>query len=168
MARRLSANKRSHVYILQPHVFKAYNKHMGGVDLLDRFISDYRPPLCSKKWCWWCLLANFLNISVVARWQRHKFLRGTLSHLEFTRQIMRTLLGKLPDKSAKSGTRRMQLDCIRLSGTLDVCMSAGKQGKCKQYKSYTTSVSSAMCCFTMAALKRFMQALTENFFMSPL
>ena len=30
------------------------------------------------------------------------------------------------------------------------------------------SVSSAICCFTMAALKPFMQTLTENFFISAL
>ena len=41
MAQKWSAIKRSHAYISQPHVAKAYNKHMGGVDLLDRFISDY-------------------------------------------------------------------------------------------------------------------------------
>ena len=51
------------MYISQSRVAKVYNKHMGGVDLLDRFISDYGPQLCSKKrrWSWF---ANFLNMSV--------------------------------------------------------------------------------------------------------
>ena len=50
MARRWSATQRSYVYITQPHVVNAYNKYMGGVDLLDRFLSEYRPRLRSKKW----------------------------------------------------------------------------------------------------------------------
>ena len=111
---------------------------MGGVDLLDRFLSEYRPRLCSKKW-WWRLFANFLNMSVVAGWRIHKFVGGTLSHLEFRRQIVRTLLGKVSDKAARPGPSRMPVDSIRLSGTLHVCIPAGKQGRCKQCKSNTRS-----------------------------
>ena len=55
---------------------ESYNKYMGGVDLLDRFLSEYRPQLHSKKW-WWCLFANFLNMSVVAAWRLHKEIGGT-------------------------------------------------------------------------------------------
>ena len=138
MARRWSATKRSHVYITQPHVVNVYNKYMGEVDLLDRFLSEYRPRLRSKKW-WWCLFANFLDISVVAGWRIHKFVGGTLSHLEFRRQIVRTFLGKVPDKAARRGLSRMPVDSIRLSGTLHVCSPAGKQGRCKQCKSNTRS-----------------------------
>ena len=67
MARRWNVTKRSRVYISQQHAVKVYNKLMGGVDLLDRFISDYRPQLRSKKW-WWCRFANFVNTSVVDGW----------------------------------------------------------------------------------------------------
>ena len=127
------------MYITQPHVVNVYNRYMGGVDLLDCFLREYRPRLRSKKWWWWCLFANFLNMPVVAGWQIHKLVGGTLSHLEFRRQIVRTLLGKVLDKAARPGPSRMPVDSIRLSGTLHVCIPAGKQGRCKQCKSNTRS-----------------------------
>ena len=48
--RRWSSATRNAVCIAQLRMIKSYNKHMGGVDLLDRFLSDYRPRLRSKKW----------------------------------------------------------------------------------------------------------------------
>ena len=62
IARRLTATKRSHVYISQPHVVKPWgggghahgSKHIG-VDLLDRSINDCKTQLQSQKW-WWCRL----------------------------------------------------------------------------------------------------------------
>ena len=85
-ARRWSSKSKKVTQIPMPQVFGNYNLHMGGVDLLDRFLSDYRPRLRSKKW-WWCLLSNFLNMFVVASWRIHKSCHGTLSHLEFRRKI---------------------------------------------------------------------------------
>ena len=35
-----------------PHVLASYNKGMGGVDLLDRALADYRPSILGKKWYW--------------------------------------------------------------------------------------------------------------------
>ena len=137
---------------------------MGGVDLLDRFLSEYRPRLHSKKW-WWCLFANFLNMSVVAGWRIHKVVGGTLSLLEFRRQIVRTLLGKVSDKAARPGPSRMPVDSIRLSGTLQymfVFLLANKADASSAKVILEASVSSAMCCFTMAALKPFMQTLTKT------
>ena len=33
----------------QPFIVKAYNNPMGGVDLLDRALSDFRPRIMGKK-----------------------------------------------------------------------------------------------------------------------
>ena len=85
--RRWSSATRNAVSIAQPRMIQSCNKHMGGVDLLDRFLSDYRPRLRSKKW-WWCLFANFLSMSVVAAWRLHKELKGKMSHLQFRREIV--------------------------------------------------------------------------------
>lgn len=67
-----------------PFMIHRYNRNMGGVDLLDRFLSDYRPKMRNKKW-WWNLFANFLTMSVVAGWRLHRALKGNMSHLEFRR-----------------------------------------------------------------------------------
>ena len=56
----------------QPFVVKAYNG-MGGVDLVDRALSDFRPKIIGKKW--YCtLLVNALNISVVYTWRLYELL----------------------------------------------------------------------------------------------
>ena len=97
MVRRWSASKKCAVQIPQPQMVANYNKYMREVDLLDQFLSDYRPRLRSKKW-WWCLFSNFLNMSVVAAWRLHKEIGGTMPHLQFRRDVVRTLMAKLHDK----------------------------------------------------------------------
>ena len=142
-----SATKNA-VSIVQPRMIKSYNKHMGSVDLLDRFLSDYRPRLCRKKW-WWCPFANFLNVSVVAAWQLHNELKGKMSHLQFRREIVRTLFGKAPDKTIRPGPSRMLVDGTRFGGVFRACEPAAKQGRCKQCKKIPyTSANNVMYCFT--------------------
>ena len=117
---------------MQSRLVESY-KYMGGVDLLDCFLSEDRPLLRSKK-CWWCLFANFLNISVVATWRLHKEIGGTMNHLQFRREIVRTLLGRVPDKSSRPGPSQIPVDSIRFSQSVHICVSAGKQGRCKLCK----------------------------------
>ena len=50
--------------IRQPAVISAYNRGMGGVDLLDRALSDLRPVIRGKKW-YWPLVINAINIAFV-------------------------------------------------------------------------------------------------------
>ena len=42
-AKRWSSAKKCVVDLQQPAVITSYNRHMGGVDILDRFMSNYRP-----------------------------------------------------------------------------------------------------------------------------
>ena len=62
---------RGEVSFNQPFVVKAYNNGMGGVNLFDKALSDYRPCIMKKKWYWY-LLVNALNISVVFTWRLYK------------------------------------------------------------------------------------------------
>ena len=78
-------------------------------------------------------------MSVVAGWRIHKVLGGTVSNLESRKQIVRTLLEKVTDKSARPGPSGMPVDSIRLSGRLHVCIPAGKPDRCKQCNSNTRS-----------------------------
>ena len=112
---------------------------MGGVDLLDRFLSDYRPRLRSKKW-WWCLFSNFLNMSVVAAYRLHKKIGATISHLQFRRDVVRTLMARGHDKPLRPGPSRMTVDRVRLTGKLHVCAPADKQGRCKHCKKNTRNM----------------------------
>ena len=79
---RWSRADRKRIPVPIPHLIHNYNQYMGGVDLLDRFLSDYRPKLRNKKW-WWNIFANFLNMAVVAAWRLHRSLKGEMSHLNF-------------------------------------------------------------------------------------
>lgn len=81
---RWSKSDKKRITLPIPHLVHNYNQHMGGVDLLDRFLSDYRPKLRNKKW-WWNIFANFLNMAVVAAWRLHRDLKGDMPHLPFRR-----------------------------------------------------------------------------------
>ena len=111
---------------------ESYNKYMGGVDLLDCFLSEYRPRRVAKSGG--VLYLQTLNMSVVAAWRLHNEICGTMNHLQFRREIVRTLLGRVPDKSCRPGPSRMPVDSIRFSGSVHICVSAGKQGRCKLCK----------------------------------
>ena len=137
--RRWSAAKKSKINITQPRMVERYNKYMVGVDLLDCFLIEYRPRLRSKKW-WWCLFAKFFNMSIVAAWRLHKEIGGTFNHLQFRREIVRTLLGRVPDKSSRPGPSRMPLNSTRFSGSVHICVSDGKQGRCKLCKKNTMTM----------------------------
>ena len=54
-------------WVQLPNIVKRYNEGMGGVDLMDRALSEFRPCIHSKKW-YWPLVVNALNISVVYTW----------------------------------------------------------------------------------------------------
>ena len=57
MVKRYSQREKKKIDCPQPSCFYQYNQGMEGIDLLDRFISQYRPNIYGKKW--YCPL--FLN-----------------------------------------------------------------------------------------------------------
>ncbi|KAG8190281.1 hypothetical protein JTE90_025794 [Oedothorax gibbosus] len=64
-AKRWCPKSKKKIDLPQPGIVGSYNKNMGGVDLLDRFLSSYRPKIKGKKW-WWPFFTNTLNMAVVA------------------------------------------------------------------------------------------------------
>ena len=60
--------------VQQPNIVKRYNQGMGGVDLMDRALSEFRPCIHGKKW-YWPLLVNALNISVVYTYRFYSILK---------------------------------------------------------------------------------------------
>ena len=59
---------KGHLNVTEPAVVKYYNESMGGVDLVDRALSEMRPSIGGKKW-YWALLINALNIAAVFSWR---------------------------------------------------------------------------------------------------
>ena len=80
------------IMVKQPHLIHMYNAGMGGVDLMNRLLSSYRPSIRGKKW-YWPLFSNFINLTVVAAWRLFSKVNDEeISHLNFRRQITLCLL----------------------------------------------------------------------------
>lgn len=133
-AKRWSSAKKSVIDLSQPAVIRKYNEHMGGVDILDRFMSNYRPVFRSKKW-WWPLFVNGLNMAVTAAWRLHVEVGGNFDHLAFRRYIVRTLL-KRSDKppTALSGPGSHPVDDVRFDGVGHHLTPSSRQARCRLCK----------------------------------
>ena len=46
------SNKKKQLDVPMPKPFKVYNSQMGGVDLFDQFVANYRVRIRPNKW-WW-------------------------------------------------------------------------------------------------------------------
>lgn len=56
--------------IEMPQILKAYNTRMGGVDLFDNAMNNYRIRVRGKKW-YWPLITNALDAAMVNAWKLH-------------------------------------------------------------------------------------------------
>lgn len=81
--KRYNRKERKDIYISQPNVISEYNKYMGGVDLHDNGIANYRSRVLGKKW-WWPLFCNSLDSIIVNAWKLYNILNETkMSQLDF-------------------------------------------------------------------------------------
>ena len=65
--RRWSASESAFKMIKCPKIVTQYNKHMGGVDLLDSLLGLYRTRLRSKKW-YHRIFFHFMDLTIVNAW----------------------------------------------------------------------------------------------------
>ena len=77
---------------------------------------------------------------MVAALRLQKEIGGTLPHLQYRRDVVRTLMARLHDKPLPPEPSKMPVDRSRLTGKLHVCAPAGKQGRCKHCKKNTGSM----------------------------
>ncbi|KRX69287.1 PiggyBac transposable element-derived protein 3 [Trichinella sp. T6] len=115
-----------------PEIVRRYNTSMGGVDILDKLLSSYRPRLRSKK-LWWNLFSNALNLAVVAAWRLHRELSSTaLSHLDFRRDITTHFLRAKPQLTIRTGRRTHPPENLRI--TQGHYLEPISQGQCRVCK----------------------------------
>lgn len=75
-----------------PEMISSYNKYMGGVDLMDRFMSQYRVKVKGKKW-WWPYFSNCIDLALSNAWCLHKRLAlKSMPLLDFRRRVALDLL----------------------------------------------------------------------------
>ena len=92
------------VLVPQPHVVACYNKGMGGVDLVDRALADYRPSILGKKW-YWTLLVNAINIAVVFSWRVYQLATDKESKQKDFRRTLVTVMLKQSQPRPRADSR---------------------------------------------------------------
>lgn len=91
-ANRFSRTKKQKVTIQQPQMIAEYNKYMGGVDLHDNGVANYRIGVRGKKW-WWPLFINCLSSSAVNAWKLYRRMnKEKIPLLDFLSDIVRQLV----------------------------------------------------------------------------
>lgn len=96
MARRYDQKEKKKISIPMPNVMAHYNKYMGGVDLHDNGVANYRVAIKGKKW-WWPLWVNAINSTIVNAWKVHIMVCkiqnvNPLPQLDFKAEIARKLI----------------------------------------------------------------------------
>lgn len=97
--KRWSKEKKEKIDVPQPAVVKAYNMHMGGIDLCDRFMAYYRCTLRTKKWPL-RVFSHFIDLIIVNCWVMHRRLqtavgtpkRKLMSLMEYKMHISQALI----------------------------------------------------------------------------
>lgn len=69
--KRFSKKEKKSVLVPSPYVISVYNKHMGGVDLLDSNIGRYKIGIKSRKW-YMRLFYHLVDITVNNAWLLQK------------------------------------------------------------------------------------------------
>jgi len=69
--KRYSRVDRGYVNFTQPNMNNQYNKHMGGVDMLDARVKNYAISIRVRKW-YWCFYTWFLGVQMVQAWRHYR------------------------------------------------------------------------------------------------
>ncbi|CAF1588696.1 unnamed protein product [Didymodactylos carnosus] len=119
LVQRWSAKEKKHIQITRPNVIKAYNQHMGGVDLIDMLISLYRINVRSRKY-YIKIIFHLIDLSVVNAWllyRRHCLQlkiskKKTMSLLTFRISIAEALLKSSPSPPSPVKRGRPSLESV--------------------------------------------------------
>lgn len=91
-AKRYNRKEKKKITIPQPNVIAEYNQHMGGVDLHDNGIANYRIHIRGKKW-WWSLFINLIDSVIVNAWKVYNIANKTkMPQIEFKSYVAVTLM----------------------------------------------------------------------------
>lgn len=111
--RRWDKQKSQYVNIKRPNVIGEYNRHMGGVDLLDSVMGIYKIRLRSKRWPM-RLFYHYLDLTMANAWLLYKRVTkyqglqsGRLSSADFRLEVAVTLC-KLGTKPSISSRRSLE------------------------------------------------------------
>lgn len=90
--KRYNRKERKDIQISQPNMIKQYNSYMGGVDLHDNAIANYRTSIRGKKW-WWPLFINALDSTIANCWKLYRKVNNSnITQLDFKSYLAVRLL----------------------------------------------------------------------------
>ncbi|XP_066471482.1 piggyBac transposable element-derived protein 2-like [Tiliqua scincoides] len=85
--KRYNQKTKTHDMLPQPNVIREYNQGVGGVDVHDSAIADYRIGIRGRKW-WWPLFINGIDSAIVNAW---KFFclttKSNMSQIDFKAEV---------------------------------------------------------------------------------
>ena len=88
-----------------PQMIHCYNRFMGGVDLIDQFIANYRIRIRSKKW-WWLFFSWSVDACLINAWLMYKSVKkSSILLLEFRREIPQQALKQHGTPKLRSGPK---------------------------------------------------------------
>lgn len=121
--------------IPQPSIICNYNKYMGGVDLHDNGVANYRTRVLGKKW-WWPLFVNAIDSVVVNAWKLYRIVNDSkMSQVEFKSYVAFRLL-KLENRVARPVPTRVP-DEVRSDQTSRLIIKQDRRRRCRVYHSTT-------------------------------
>jgi DNA excision repair protein ERCC-6 len=91
-AKRYDRKQKKQTSVQQPNMIYNYNKNMGGVDLHDNGIANYRIKIRGKKW-WWPLFSNAVDSTIVNAWKFYNMVnKEKVPQLDFRSELVLCLL----------------------------------------------------------------------------
>nr|CAH7741318.1 unnamed protein product [Callosobruchus chinensis] len=159
-AKRYSAAEKKNITVDMPNAINLYNENMGGTDLMDRNISNYRIKIRNNKW-YWQTFTHLLSASASNAWILHKIeveerkafgssldsfekVEPALDFLSFIRDIVSTylLLNTKQDSVGRPKSRyvltRKVPAAVSLNHNLLHYPETLKQNRCKICKKNST------------------------------
>lgn len=137
-AKRFDRKSRKMENIDQPYIVHAYNQRMGGVDLFDNAMNNYRIRVRGKKW-YWPLLTNALDAAMVNAWKLHCMCRklegvAQMSQLDFRVSVVEALVTIPESRCCASGkvVNNAQQLAMRTNKFNHIVNKIGKRGRCGQ------------------------------------
>lgn len=104
--RRYNRKERKVIDVTRPYSVEVYNKHMGGVDLMDSLIARYRNDVRNKRG-YLRMFFHLLNAAVVNAWIVWRWDKGAehyMDQLEFRSRVAKALIFR--GEAAQSSKRR--------------------------------------------------------------
>lgn len=105
-AKRYSLLEKKKVTIPQPALVGQYNRNMGGVDLMDNNISNYRIAIRGKRW-YIPIIFWLFDVAMNNSWFLARSLGLTLDSLGFRRAVVQALLQKYGIMPKLPGPKKM-------------------------------------------------------------